>query len=109
MAINLRMMEWFLACLGRAFDGTEVTLAAVLRKARFWERHAGVTMNDRQRDILNRLLDGFTGHLTTTKWATLTNTSHDTALRDIQALIDLGILKQDAGGGRSTSYSLKEH
>jgi Fic family protein len=66
-------------------------------------------MNDRQRDILNRLLDSFTGTLTTTKWAKLTNTSHDTALRDIQALIDLGILKKDAGGGRSTSYSLKEN
>jgi len=102
-------MEWFLECLGRAFDGTEITLAAVLRKARFWERHAGVAMNDRQRDILNRLLDGFTGKLTTTKWAKLTQTSHDTALRDIQALIDLGIPKKDAGGGRSTSYSLKEN
>jgi Fic family protein len=102
-------MEWFLGCLGRAFDGTEVTLAAVLRKARFWERHAGVTMNDRQRDILNRLLDGFTGKLTTTRWAKLTKTSHDTALRDIQALVDLGILKKDAAGGRSTSYSLKEN
>jgi Fic family protein len=102
-------MEWFLACLGRAFDGTEITLAAVLRKARFWESHAGVPMNDRQRDILNRLLDGFTGTLTTTKWAKLAKTSHDTALRDIQALIDLGILKKDVGGGRSTSYSLKEN
>lgn len=98
-------MEWFLACLGRAFNGTEVTLAAVLRKARFWESHAGVPMNDRQRDILNSLLDGFTGKLTTTKWARLAKTSHDTALRDIQALVDLGILKKDAGGGRSTSYS----
>lgn len=102
-------MEWFLACLGRTFDGTEVTLAAVLRKARFWESHAGVAMNDRQRDMLNRLLDGFTGKLTTTKWATLTDASHDTALRDIQALIDLGILTKDTGGGRSTSYSLKEN
>jgi len=102
-------MEWFLGCLGRAFDGTDVTLAAVLRKARFWESHAGVPMNDRQRDILNRLLDGFTGTLTTTKWAKLTHTSHDTALRDIQALIDLGMLKKAAGGGRSTSYSLKEN
>ena len=76
-------MEWFLRCLGRAFDGTETTLAAVLRKARFWERHAQATINVRQRAILNRLLDGFTGTLTTTKWATLTKSSHDTALRDI--------------------------
>lgn len=99
-------MEWFLGCLGRAFDGTEITLAAVLRKARFWESHARVPMNDRQRNIVNRLLDGFNGKLTTQKWATLTKSSHDTALRDIQALIEFGVLKQDAGG-RSTSYSLK--
>lgn len=100
-------MEWFLGCLGRAFDGTETTLAAVLRKARFWESHAGLAISDRQRAILNRLLDGFTGKLTTTKWAKLTNCSHDTALRDIRHLIEHGILKQDAGGGRSTSYTLK--
>jgi Fic family protein len=101
-------MEWFLGCLGRAFEGTEITLATVLRKARFWESHARVPMNDRQRDVVNRLLDGLTGKLTTKKWATLTKSSHDTALRDIQALIEFGVLKQDAGGGRSTSYSLKE-
>jgi Fic family protein len=102
-------MEWFLGCLGRAFEGTESTLAAVLRKARFWESNARVPMNDRQRDIVNRLLDGFTGKLTTKKWATLTNSSHDTALRDIQALIEFGILQKDAGGGRSTSYSLRDN
>ena len=101
-------IEWFLGCLGRAFDATEITLAAVLRKARFWESHARVPMSDRQRDIVNRLLDGFTGKLTTKKWATLTKSSHDTALRDIQALIEFGVLRKDAGGGRSTSYSLKE-
>jgi len=99
-------MQWFLGCLGRAFDGTETTLAAVLHKARFWERHARVPINDRQREIVNRLLDGFEGNLTTMKWATLTKTSHDTALRDIQDLIDHGILKKAAGGGRSTSYAL---
>lgn len=101
-------MEWFLMCLGRAFDGTETTLAAVLRKARFWERHAQVAINERQRLILNRLLDGFSGNLTTTKWATLAKCSHDTALRDIHNLVEHGILKKDAGGGRSTSYSLKQ-
>ena len=101
-------MEWFLGCLGRAFDGTETTLSAVLRKARFWESHAQAAMNDRQRVILNKLLDGFVGNLTTTKWATLAKSSHDTALRDIQDLIDQGMLKKDAGGGRSTSYSLRE-
>jgi Fic family protein len=102
-------MEWFLRCLGRAFDGTEITLAAVLRKARFWESHARVPMNDRQRDIVNRLLDGFTGKLTTKKWAALTKSSHDTALRDIHALIEFGILKKESAGGRSTSYSLREN
>lgn len=99
-------MEWFLGCLGRAFDGTEETLAAVLRKAQFWERHAGVPVNERQRDIINRLLDRLEGKLTTTKWAKLEQCSHDTALRDIQDLIDTGLLKKDPGGGRSTSYSL---
>jgi Fic family protein len=100
-------MEWFLGCLGRAFDGTETTLSAVMRKARFWEDHAQAPINDRQRGILNRLLDGFEGKLTTTKWAKLAKCSHDTALRDIRELIEHGILQQDPGGGRSTSYSLR--
>jgi Fic family protein len=101
-------LQWFLACLGRAFDGTETTLAAVMHKARFWERAARLSINDRQRSILNGLLDGFTGNLTTKKWATLAECSHDTALRDIQGLIDQGLLKKGAGGGRSTSYSLSD-
>ena len=99
-------MEWFLACLGRAFDGTEITLHAVLRKARFWERYARADMNARQREVINRLLDGFVGRLTTTKWAKLEKCSHDTALRDIQGLVKQGVLHKDPGGGRSTSYSL---
>ena len=99
-------LEWFLGCLGRAFDGTDTTLATVLRKARFWERTARRTLNDRQRLVLNRLLDGLAGMLTTKKWAVLAACSHDTALRDIQSLIDQGLLKKDEGGGRSTSYSL---
>ena len=101
-------MQWFLACLGRAFDRTETTLAAVMRKARFWERSSRRQLNERQRDMLNRLLDGFAGNLTTQKWATLAKCSHDTALRDIQSLMELGLLKKDGGGGRSTSYSLSE-
>jgi Fic family protein len=101
-------MDWFLACLGRAFDGTEITLAAVLRKAKFWEKYARAPVNERQRDIVNRLLDGFEGKLTTTKWAKLEKCSHDTALRDIQSLIGMGALQKDEGGGRSTSYSLVE-
>ena len=101
-------MEWFLGCLSRAFDGTETTLASVLRKARFWEKHAGATINERQRLILNKMLDGFEGKLTLSKWAKIAKCSHDTALRDIQYLMDKDILVKDSGGGRSTSYSLKE-
>lgn len=100
-------LEWFLGCLGRAFTSTEATLASVLAKARFWERAARVPVNDRQQLVLNRLLDGFEGALTTKKWAALTKSSHDTALRDIQTLIELGLLKKDEGGGRSTSYSIR--
>jgi Fic family protein len=100
-------LAWFLGCLGRAFDRTETTLAAVRRKARFWDRAARLAINDRQRLVLNRLLDNeFIGTLTTKKWALLAKCSHDTALRDIQKLIDHGLLAQDEGGGRSTSYSL---
>jgi Fic family protein len=100
-------LTWFLECLGRAFTRTELTLGAVLRKARFWEGVAHVPINDRQRDVLNRLLAGFTGKLTTSKWAKLESCSHDTALRDIQSLVERGLLTKDPGGGRSTSYSLR--
>jgi Fic family protein len=99
-------LTWFLGCLGRAFDGAESTLAAVFQKARFWERHAGESLNDRQRAVLNRLLDGFVGKLTSSKWAKLTKCSADTALRDIDALLRRGILKKNPAGGRSTSYAL---
>jgi len=99
-------LDWFLGCLGRAFEGAEATLASVLEKARFWERHEGNAFNDRQRAMLNRLLDGFEGKLTSSKWARLAKCSADTALRDIQALVAQGILLKDAAGGRSTSYSL---
>jgi len=101
-------LEWFLGCLNRAFDGAETILASVLMKARFWEVHAGESFNDRQRAVINRLLDGFEGNLTSSKWASLAKTSQDTASRDIDDLIDRGILKRDEGGGRSTSYSLVE-
>ena len=99
-------LEWFLACLDRAFDRAENTLATVMTKARFWERHGGATLNERQRGIINRLLNGFEGKLTTSKWATLVKCSQDTALRDIDDLIKRGVLTKDASGGRSTSYSL---
>jgi Fic family protein len=98
--------EWFLNCLYRAIKGADATVETVLQKARFWQRFAADTLNERQIDILNRLLDGFEGKLTTSKWAKLTKTSHDSALRDIKDLIDRGALKQEEGGGRSTSYAL---
>lgn len=100
-------LEWFLGCLDRAFDGTEETLASVLRKARFWEAHADISFNDRQRLMLNKLLDGFEGKLTSSKWAKVAKCSQDTALRDILDLVNHGILAKDPGGGRSTSYSLR--
>jgi Fic family protein len=99
-------MEWFLGCLDRAFDGAEKTLANVFKKADFWKKHLATSLNDRQRDMINRLLDGFVGKLTSSKWATIEKCSPDTALRDIADLVKRGILTKDAGGGRSTSYSL---
>jgi Fic family protein len=99
-------MDWFLGCLERAIQGANTQLATVLAKARFWERLTSVAINDRQRLILNRLLDGFEGKVTSSKWATLAKCSPDTALRDINELVIRGILRRDPGGGRSTSYSL---
>ncbi len=99
-------IEWFLGCSDRAFDSAEIILASVLAKARFWERHAGAPLQDRQRLVINRLLDGFEGKLTSSKYAKLTKCSQDTASRDIDDLIARGILLKDPAGGRSTSYSL---
>jgi len=101
-------MEWFLGCLGRAIDGAQTTLAAVLTKARFWESIAGVAINERQRLILNRLLDGFHGKLTTSKYAKLAKCSQDTALRDIVPLVERGILIRGTERGRSTGYTLAD-
>ncbi len=101
-------LAWFLGCLSRALDGAETVLSSVLTKARFWERHTETTFNDRQRTVLNRLLDGFEGKLTSSKWAKLAKCSQDTAGRDIDDLLQRGILKRNPGGGRSTSYSLAE-
>jgi Fic family protein len=101
-----RWMEWFLCCLGRAIDGAQGTLSDVLAKASFWDRIKDVPLNDRQRSIINRLLDGFEGKLTTSKYAAFTKCSQDTAHRDILALVDQGVLVRNPEGGRSTSYSL---
>jgi len=99
-------LVWFLACLQRAFDRAETILAAVLSKARFWDRFAGTEFNERQRSMINRLLNGFEGKLTSSKWAKLEKCSQDTALRDIEDLMKKDVLTKDSAGGRSSSYSL---
>ncbi len=101
-------MEWFLGCLARAINGTQTTLANVLRKGRFWQAQRDVPINERQRVMLNRLLEGFEGRLTTSKWATIAKCSSDTALRDILDLVERGVLARNPGAGRSTSYSLAD-
>jgi Fic family protein len=100
-------MEWFLHCMERAIAGAQATLERVLRKASFWESANKLNLNQRQKLVLNKLLEDFEGNLTTAKWAKLTKTSHDTALRDIQNLLDQGLLQQSPKGGRSTNYELK--
>ena len=99
-------IEWFLGCLERAIGGAEKALEAVLFKARFWERIASMQINPRQRLVLNRLLDGFDGKLTSTKYAGLTKCSQDTAYRDIVMLVDLGVLLRDGHRGPKTGYVL---
>jgi Fic family protein len=99
-------MQSLLGCLGRAIDGAHVILSAVLGKARFRERIKNVLLNDRRRLVISRLLDGFEGKLTTSKYSAFAKCSQDTAYRDILALVKHGILIQNPEGGRSTSYSL---
>ncbi len=101
-------LEWFLECLGRAIAGADEALSGVLRKAKTWERINEGQVNNRQRTVINRLLDGFEGKLTTSKYAKIAKCSPDTALRDIKALVDRSVLIQDEGGGRNTSYHLAE-
>ena len=99
-------LEWFLGCLNRAIASSESTISDVLSRTRFWEHIAPLAINERQNKVLDLLLGNFEGNLTTTKWAKLTKCSHDTALRDITALIDYGILERGPEGGRSTNYVL---
>ncbi|MCK6393073.1 MAG: Fic family protein [Zoogloea sp.] len=99
-------LAWFLGTLGRAIASAQTTLDSVLAKARFWQRWAGTPMNERQIKLLNRLLDGFDGKLTSSKWATIGKCSPDTALRDITQLLGVGVLRKAPGGGRSTGYEL---
>ena len=100
-------LQWFLDCLDRTLSVTEEILSGILIKAKYWELLANKQLNERQRMMLNKLLDGFNGKLNTAKWAKITKCSQDTALRDIQHLIDQDILIKEQPGGRSTSYILQ--
>jgi Fic family protein len=99
-------LNWFLNCLKNSLINTEITLNNILSKADFWKRIADTPINDRQKLMINKVLDGFNGKLTSSKWAKITKVSADTALRDIKDLIDKGILKQEKEGGRSVNYTL---
>ncbi len=100
-------MKWFLQCLQLALNATTNLLSKVLEKSIFWEQHNDKNLNTRQRNMLNKLLDGFEGKLNTSKWAKINKCSADTALRDIQALVEMDILMKEEGGGRNTAYILK--
>jgi Fic family protein len=101
-------LSWFLDCLNKALNTTNATLEKVLFKARFWEKHAKTVLNERQILMLNKLLGQFEGHLTSSKWSKITKCSADTALRDIQDLINKAVLNKEISGGRSTNYVLVE-
>lgn len=102
-------LEWFLGCLGRAIQQAGEMLSGVMHKARTWEKINAEPVNERQRKVINRLLDGFEGKLTSSKYAKLAKCSEDTALRDIKVLVERGVLAKNEAGGRSTSYSLTTH
>ncbi|HEY4061822.1 MAG TPA: DUF4172 domain-containing protein [Puia sp.] len=99
-------LEWFLTCVGQAIAVAEEGMAAGVRKLRFWARHHTVPLNDRQRTMLDQLLDGFEGKLTSSKWAEKMGCSQDSAGRDINELVERGILVKEGAGGRSTRYAL---
>lgn len=99
-------LEWFLHCLKNAMLATENTTQKILRKGEFWKLHEHKSINERQRLILNKLFDGFEGKLQTSKWAKITKTSTDTALRDIKDLVEKGISQKTDEGGRNANYEL---
>jgi Fic family protein len=101
-------IKWFLSCLINALKASDNILSRVLIKADFWNKNAKTIMNERQKKVLNKLLDGFEGKLTSMKWAKITKCSKDTAIRDINDLINKNILQKETAGGRSTNYELKK-
>lgn len=102
-------LVWFFNCLLNALKSSETILNKVLYKHKFWNKYAGDVKNDRQKKMLNKLLDSFTGKLTTSKWAKMNKCSQDSALRDIHYLIEKGMLQKEKAGGRSTNYELTKH
>lgn len=98
---------WFLKCLDNALNATDKVLQRVLNKTKFWDEHTQMSINERQRLLINKLFDGFDGKLNSSKWAKIAKCSTDTALRDIQDLVNKNILEKEIAGGRSTSYVLK--
>ncbi len=100
-------MVWFLSCLVNALKATDSILARILTKANFWQKHSSIELNQRQKKVLNKLLDGFEGKMTSSKWAKIAKCSKDSAIRDINDLIEKEILQKEAAGGRSTSYKLR--
>jgi Fic family protein len=101
-------IEWFLSCLINALKETVNVLNRILLKANFWNKNSKTIINERQKKVLNKLLDGFEGKLTSVKWAKIAKCSKDTAIRDINDLINKGVLQKESAGGRSTSYELKK-
>ncbi len=99
-------IDWFLNCLTNSLNETNFILAKVLHKHFFWMENSTLSLNDRQKSMINKLLDGFDGKLTSSKWAKINKCSADTALRDIQDLINKEILRKELAGGRSTNYEL---
>ena len=101
-------IKWFLSCLINALKATDKILTRVLSKADFWNRHSKTIISERQKKVLNKLLDGFDGKLTSMKWAKIAKCSKDTAIRDINDLINKEVLQKESAGGRSTNYELVE-
>lgn len=99
-------LDWFIDCLMKSLNSSSDVLAKVIEKAKFWNKYAMESFNDRQKIMLNKLMDDFYGKLTSKKWGKITKCSADTALRDIQDLISKGILRKESAGGRSTNYEM---
>jgi Fic family protein len=99
-------LQWFLETLIKALKSTDTLLKRVLFKGEFWQKNSLISLNDRQKRMLNKILDGFDGHLTSDKWAKISKCSKDTAIRDLNDLLSKNILQKDEAGGRSTRYRM---